>query len=1166
MATRGDESKNREALEQIRNGIINNNAQAESLLREHRAHEQAMGQTLGTMQQAAHFMAESMDQQGQAPGGISPATANVLGRYGYGQPKVVKSSSQKAGPVPGRPVIVNNITNNNVTVPPVQHQPVRMRDGSGDGGAKLKAWMNTSFMKQAEQQAARERQYQRKENFLSKSTAKLMRNLASTSKSMIEAANPQKFVAALGDQFKVLMFFFWFTFLANNWTRILNTAAGIEKWTRGVVEYFVGKEGQRKSKFMKDVITVFGGDPEREDVGTAMRLLFLDNKHGLFGLFKLMFDNFIEERKLAMSYLKPPEPRGGLMENINSMVGYLGDVLMTIIGGKAGLARNVSHKVTEIEKQRSSGGHGGNAAWNTDIYKGIDAGDSSIFYSKSRNKYSGKGRMRGSDYDYAGNLKANYGASLNQARSLENFMNLSDGEVDVHEVMGGFDRLSSAINRSDNNMLPVTDTFFQSLKGLGLSQKDLESIPVAKRGRIKFVVADRSEADINAEKESLFGRTTMASTALGASIGGTSGTAITGVGGLLGSGAGAGIGMLSGIARTAISNMGVEGKHLIAVDENDPRPAKAIPIGNGKTQGFFNVKWLTPESIEAITRLVGKAVGKEDFRFSNEDYGSLDKLNAKMMELEKNKVGKGRKVTSTFKRGMYGSLKDLDNFSKAADAKIQRYLDNPDFRGRKAIQGASEVAARGLNFVKDTFNGISNALTGYQVNANVSYRDYSGEAVKKLSNAEQKGNVRYIMKYLIERGGMTVEQAAGVAGHLLAESSVNPGSRNPNDRGKESYGLAQWRDDRLARLRQFASSRGRPINDMDTQLDYLLYELQSNEAKAGSLLRGSQTVNDSAANFAQFERYQYFDQPGNNETSKRIAFAHEAYRLFTGSTADDFNQTTWSSDDIPLGGGSSASVYNGAAGRVSSVPKVQYYTDTQGRIRRATKDTPKGLVRSTYYKWSRSADGTYKRAARGNEIFDRTLQQHNEDFRLKAAGKESNLVKEERRIRELSKKKTYAEQLDEPGTGWKFGKLLLREVKSWGGGKEAQDSEKRDAEIIKARGIIAASNSRKARAVKIESGSNNYLKEIAKNTAGKTDYTKNLDNLAKISIEQKAAIEGMKKNSALQIASSDNINKTLASVDSKLSRIIEKVDSAPSAPPYIAAPPNPNVGGGVLKK
>lgn len=107
----------------------------------------------------------------------------------------------------------------------------------------------------------------------------------------------------------------------------------------------------------------------------------------------------------------------------------------------------------------------------------------------------------------------------------------------------------------------------------------------------------------------------------------------------------------------------------------------------------------------------------------------------------------------------------------------------------------------------------------------------------------------YAMKKIMA-AGYTKEQAAGLVGNMIQESggSLKTTARNPGDGrdGSDSIGILQWNADRAQRLKAYAASKGTSWDDYDTQLEFILVELNTTEKAAGDKLRAARTVEEAA--------------------------------------------------------------------------------------------------------------------------------------------------------------------------------------------------------------------------------------------------------------------------------------------------------------------------------
>lgn len=124
-----------------------------------------------------------------------------------------------------------------------------------------------------------------------------------------------------------------------------------------------------------------------------------------------------------------------------------------------------------------------------------------------------------------------------------------------------------------------------------------------------------------------------------------------------------------------------------------------------------------------------------------------------------------------------------------------------------------------------------------------------------VTNPSDKAN--YALNFFINKG-LKKHEAAGIVGNLLTESGLNTkaqGDFNKKSKQYTAYGIAQWRLDRLDNLKKFAKNRGTDISDLNTQLEFLWHELNTDYSKALSSLRNSTNVNDAVSSImVHYER------------------------------------------------------------------------------------------------------------------------------------------------------------------------------------------------------------------------------------------------------------------------------------------------------------------------
>lgn len=130
-----------------------------------------------------------------------------------------------------------------------------------------------------------------------------------------------------------------------------------------------------------------------------------------------------------------------------------------------------------------------------------------------------------------------------------------------------------------------------------------------------------------------------------------------------------------------------------------------------------------------------------------------------------------------------------------------------------------------------------------------------------------------VLRFLIEHGGYTPAQSAGVVGNFMVESTspVNPAQHQFG--GGPGRGIAQWEvGGRFTGLLQLANQMGRPWEDLEVQEAYVLQELHTTHQAADRALRAT---NDPRAAAVAFE--QTYEVAGSPALGVRADDAQEVY-------------------------------------------------------------------------------------------------------------------------------------------------------------------------------------------------------------------------------------------------------------------------------------------------
>jgi hypothetical protein len=134
-----------------------------------------------------------------------------------------------------------------------------------------------------------------------------------------------------------------------------------------------------------------------------------------------------------------------------------------------------------------------------------------------------------------------------------------------------------------------------------------------------------------------------------------------------------------------------------------------------------------------------------------------------------------------------------------------------------------------------------------------------------------------IIAELIARG-VSPPVAQGIVANMKAESNLQPGINeiSPVVAGSRGgFGLNQWTGPRRVAYEQFAAERGAPLDDLQTQLDFTMYELQGPERAAYSALQGVQDPIEAARIYSE-----KFLRPGIPNMDKRLGYAADIASRF----------------------------------------------------------------------------------------------------------------------------------------------------------------------------------------------------------------------------------------------------------------------------------------------
>lgn len=122
--------------------------------------------------------------------------------------------------------------------------------------------------------------------------------------------------------------------------------------------------------------------------------------------------------------------------------------------------------------------------------------------------------------------------------------------------------------------------------------------------------------------------------------------------------------------------------------------------------------------------------------------------------------------------------------------------------------------------------------------------------------------------------GMSPLLAAAFVGNIGQESGFDPAVVNPIG----AAGLVQWLDGRRQRLNTFAATKGTHWTDVDTQLDFILHELNGSESAAYSRIKAAEATGSLEATVRAIAVH--YERMGAHEIAlgNRINYARQVYR------------------------------------------------------------------------------------------------------------------------------------------------------------------------------------------------------------------------------------------------------------------------------------------------
>lgn len=857
-AGRIEDGKEHAAYQETQQQLLAIQAEQQQNLAVARAESKASFDNNQTLAQAAELGAISAAEAeqaaaigAQAGGQLNPATQQILSKYGAGQPKFLRSQSHSQQVTKQNITINNNITSNttnDVKVPantggPLQGRPLQFKDpataGEGSVG-KFKNWISAAFARQNEEGAKRDREYRHRESSLAKSANKMMKKLEDIGKTIGTRMDPRKIGSTWQSQLKTLLLLFGFGYLTSNWTKVLETVSKIEDWVKNTWSYFTGEgEYGKKKNFVSDIKSFIGGESNETLIQAIQKLI---GNEGLFGYIKEYFDKLYQDRAQAVKEVKFPKiDTNSIFNTLESLGEYLGDLFGAIVGGTESVKKTVAK---QAEKKAF-----GNAMKNY-----MDHGRTATTETTKVGEFEGdKGALSLLDGSYKGltaysvdkegnldktNLTEATLAASSEASRVKELINSGD-LTQTASLVQQLNRLYNTARGTRNNYVAVTKEFIDALSKEEL--RDLVSRKLIQKAKYRVVYHKKTEDDLN-------NRENLDPTMRAADMYATQTTAYK-LGGRLGSFAtennASGIFGEYGAPISAITEFGLTtlGRYLA----NDGRftlvrVGKKLKPGDkdtGETRDLFEI---SPDGIKMITNKLSNRSLDEDIDMENKA-ALQEAINNKTVKEQAAEVNRVREKTKKKLKEVNNSPADVqansvrpyhleNNLRKLDEVEEQIYnnaqggyvdADNALTRlteGQKRTNTKFKQNTKGNRVVTLTQN-ISGT---YEDATNWLYEKTGGLVGTQKMTVAQTDRAKYAMARLM-REGLTREQAAGIIGNLLKESSLDPKSGGMDSNSQYAGGIAGWNGSNYTAARSYF---GRDLKNVsfEDQLEYLIKEMK----------------------------------------------------------------------------------------------------------------------------------------------------------------------------------------------------------------------------------------------------------------------------------------------------------------------------------------------------
>lgn len=192
---------------------------------------------------------------------------------------------------------------------------------------------------------------------------------------------------------------------------------------------------------------------------------------------------------------------------------------------------------------------------------------------------------------------------------------------------------------------------------------------------------------------------------------------------------------------------------------------------------------------------------------------------------------------------------------------------------RDSLGGSISPGSAGDASINTTAGAQANTLSTSGAAGN----SFEGASIPGKGNLEKAYNMLYeLIEKSGQSGGVVHAQVSGILGNIMAESKCDPSANNDDDRGKRSFGICQWRGDRLTNLERLYGTN----STLDQQISFLWLELNSaSERNAFTKIMAARDLTDATIGMVFFERPECYRKTYVDTNNPRVTLSDgKSYR------------------------------------------------------------------------------------------------------------------------------------------------------------------------------------------------------------------------------------------------------------------------------------------------